>query len=389
MALVQSPQIVTNGLVFYYDMGNPQKSWKGQPATNLLGYSDSLNGGSWSGYCAGNMNNVVYKTTDVVDPFGGYNATKITIDGNTSCGAAGTWGFLWGAGGLSAGVTYTASIYAMADRTTSFTLGINDSAGAGQTVTTSWQRFTFTYTTGATDRGLQVIRGAATSGIQIYFYGAQLEVGSYATPYISAATAATSRSNTQAVLDLTNNNTNTVNSLTYASDGTFSFNGSNSITVPFNPSAFTFNNEQTIIIWMKNQSPSSARRNPYNQAYAGAGTITHENDTGFNYFYGTGGGDNEPYTALTTAFSVVVGETAMICFTRNTSTVSCYKNGVFSNSMTNPYGAVVTGTNNITIGSGYAGGFGGSLYAVQLYNRSLTASEVQQNFNALRGRYGL
>ena len=212
----------------------------------------------------------------------------------------------------------------------------------------------------------------------------QFEVGSVANNF-----APGTRSNTESIRDLTNNTAITATSLTYASDGTFSFNGSNSITVPFNSSAFTFNNEQTIIIWMKNQSPSSARRNPYNQAYAGAGTITHENDTGFNYFYGTGGGDNSPYTNLYSSFSVVVGETAMICFTRNTSTVSCYKNGVFSNSMTNPYGAVVTGTNNITIGSGYAGGFGGSLYAVQLYNRSLTASEVLQNFNALRGRYGI
>jgi hypothetical protein len=178
--------------------------------------------------------------------------------------------------------------------------------------------------------------------------------------------------------------------LTYASDNTFTYNGSNSLTVPFNASAFTFNTAQTILIWMKNQSPSSARRNPYNQAYAGAGTITHENDTNFNYFFGTGGGDNSPYTALTSSFNVVVGETAMICVTRDASTVSWYKNGAFSNSMSNPYGAsVVTGTSPIYIGSGYAGGFAGSLYKVQVYNRALTASEVAQNFNSFRGKYGL
>jgi hypothetical protein len=36
MSLSHSPQVVTNGLVFYYDMGNPQKSWKGELTTNLL-----------------------------------------------------------------------------------------------------------------------------------------------------------------------------------------------------------------------------------------------------------------------------------------------------------------------------------------------------------------
>ena len=31
----------------------------------------------------------------------------------------------------------------------------------------------------------------------------------------------------------------------------------------------------------------------------------------------------------------------------------------------------------------------GKIYAQQVYNRALSAAEVQQNFNALRGRYGI
>jgi hypothetical protein len=31
----------------------------------------------------------------------------------------------------------------------------------------------------------------------------------------------------------------------------------------------------------------------------------------------------------------------------------------------------------------------GKISNVQIYNRALSASEVQQNFNALRGRYGI
>jgi hypothetical protein len=215
----------------------------------------------------------------------------------------------------------------------------------------------------------------------------QFETGSTANAWTNS-----SRSTTQSLLDLTGNNTLTISSLTYSNDNnnSFSFNGSNSVSIPFNSSLFTFNEGQTIIIWMKNQSPSSARRNPYNQAYAGGGTITHENDTTFSYYWGQGGGDNSPYQGFGSSFSVVVGETAMICLTRDTSTVSWYKNGVLGNSTSNPYGgAVVTGTSPITIGNGYAGGFAGSIYTVMLYNRALTAAEVAQNFNALRGRYGI
>jgi hypothetical protein len=34
-------------------------------------------------------------------------------------------------------------------------------------------------------------------------------------------------------------------------------------------------------------------------------------------------------------------------------------------------------------------GFLGNIYNTMLYNRALTALEVLQNFNALRGRYGI
>lgn len=190
-----------------------------------------------------------------------------------------------------------------------------------------------------------------------------------------------------AVSDMMDKNTINASSLTYNSDGTFSFNGSNSLTISANPTSFSFNNEQTIILWMTNKSTSATRRNPYNQAYAGGGTITHENDAGFNYYYGTGGGDNSPYTSLYSSFNVVQGERAMIALTRNTSTTSWYKNGVFSNSHGNPYGTVVTGTNAITIGSGYTTGFVGEIHAVQLYDRSLSANEILQNYSALRERY--
>jgi hypothetical protein len=41
-------------------------------------------------------------------------------------------------------------------------------------------------------------------------------------------------------------------------------------------------------------------------------------------------------------------------------------------------------------GVGYAPDtFKGNIAQVQIYNRALTAAEITQNFNALRGRYGI
>ena len=43
----------------------------------------------------------------------------------------------------------------------------------------------------------------------------------------------------------------------------------------------------------------------------------------------------------------------------------------------------------LTIGDGDAYVFGGDISLVRVYNKALSAAEVAQNFNALRGRYGI
>jgi hypothetical protein len=138
---------------------------------------------------------------------------------------------------------------------------------------------------------------------------------------------------------------------------------------------------------------NGARRNPYNQAYGGSGTITHEPNGTFNYYFGTSGFDGGTYAAIGSTFTVVADETAFICVTRDqaTNVTKWYKNSVLGATST---AAGYTTTNNgsrpITIGIGYTGvRFIGNIYNVAVYNRALTADEVAQNFNALRGRYGL
>ena len=67
-----------------------------------------------------------------------------------------------------------------------------------------------------------------------------------------------------------------------------------------------------------------------------------------------------------------------------------YVNGVQVNSNTTT-GTLSTNTSGMTIGC-YGGGgymYNGSISAVKVYNRALSATEVQQNFQALRSRYGI
>lgn len=176
--------------------------------------------------------------------------------------------------------------------------------------------------------------------------------------------------------------------------GSFIFDGLDDyISVPFNSDAMDFSLGQTICIWMKPfTGSSSARRNPYNQAYGGSGTITHEPSGAFNYYFGTNGGNGTPYTGRTSGFTVTSEETAFISVMRDQTLNVCrwFKNGEFTNSSNaGGYASTNNGSTPIWVGDGYVAGFLGEIYLVAVYNRGLSDSEIQNNFQATRSRFGI
>jgi hypothetical protein len=72
------------------------------------------------------------------------------------------------------------------------------------------------------------------------------------------------------------------------------------------------------------------------------------------------------------------------------TTANGYLNGQFGTTLV--AGTVPNQTNTFTVGatnSGTNAKFDGKISQTLVYNRALTASEIQQNFNATRGRYGI
>lgn len=72
----------------------------------------------------------------------------------------------------------------------------------------------------------------------------------------------------------------------------------------------------------------------------------------------------------------------------NDGSAKLYINGVLVNSTTHPAGNYGNVTSTIRVGE-YAGYLSGNIALSRMYNRALSATEVTQNFNALRGRYGI
>jgi hypothetical protein len=78
-----------------------------------------------------------------------------------------------------------------------------------------------------------------------------------------------------------------------------------------------------------------------------------------------------------------------LSMTYNGTTIAAYKNGSLFG--TTPSTRTFS-TGSLIIGAGQRANteyFSGNISSVQIYNRSLSASEVQQNFNATRARFGI
>lgn len=404
--LAHSPNIVTNGLLLYYDMHNTQKSFKGQPTTNFVSAPEDLSNAVWdkTSYPTTITNNAIEAPT-------GTMTADLAVNANTSTSL-----YFQGISTTTTGTgQLTASVYAKYYSATYFTLncfyngdtevninfnlttGTCDAGGTMSYVGNGWYLCSHQIPT-RVNAGTYLLyriwpggRGL-TNTLGCYFWGHQLEAKSYVTPYTPS-----SRSTTQTLIDLTGTTTITANSLTYDSNNTFSFNGSNytsttglvasnqiavqmMIKVSSNPGGFKgfiggndgTNNDYQIGFNIDMGSPSTASVITINIEGSGISYGNYMNDSiAFNQWFN---------------LAVVI----------STTTTTLYINGVQQKSLARTSNASIarsfltTGARPVT-GSGQAASyaFTGSIGYAKVYNRTLTAVEVLQNFNALKGRFGL
>jgi hypothetical protein len=117
---------------------------------------------------------------------------------------------------------------------------------------------------------------------------------------------------------------------------------------------------------------------------------------GIIFFGQTGSGYFRTWVAGAVNVGTIVvcsGNWINIGITRSSGLVTQYVNGLSTSTFTAANSVLTNQTlalgSNVSTGPGSYGGFPGSISTVNIYNRALSAAEVLQNYNALRGRYGL
>jgi hypothetical protein len=173
--------------------------------------------------------------------------------------------------------------------------------------------------------------------------------------------------------------------------GGFNFNNavSNSGILYGNPASLSFpQNALSLEAWFK----LSASTFLFNKDVASYG--------GFNLWY-TGtlfrfqiySGSTAPAPInLLVAYTININSCYHLCSTYDGTVANTYVNGTLLGTQTNS-STIVNTTGSLTLGyrdNGVNVNFGsGSIYAAKIYNRALSQVEVQQNYNALKSRFGL
>ena len=195
--------------------------------------------------------------------------------------------------------------------------------------------------------------------------------------------------------DLTDNGNNATASGAPSTDDTntpirsIAFDGTNDyFTVTANETSLSFKGGQTVCV-LSYHTFTSGRRVIWDQAYGGYGTWTHESGANINYYHGSNGGNASSYVSRNSSTTTRSSWNYLVC-SRDTTNVKWYINGSLTASGTAPYGTLTnTTTNDIRIGLGYTSTYWiGNMVFVHAYNRGLTAEEVSQNYNAMKGRFG-
>jgi hypothetical protein len=405
-----NPQIVTSGLVFCMDAAN-SKSYS--YAENLISNT--------------NMDLPLYWT-------------KINIGANTSNAAIAPDGsntalslipaavpsseteITTGAGSAVANTTYTFSVYAKANGYNYIRLSFGNTAGWGlaffnlstgtlgastsanlipRIVTSSngWYRCSITYTAGRSgfiNGDLYITNNDNTYGWTpngtsgVLLWGPQIESRDSMSQYVPTTGSAISKSNKWT--DVVSKNVGTLTAGNYNSENSFSFKGnfitpSSVCVIPNNTNLDT--QTPTVEVWMKTNALSQNgfwfEKGAVNTQYSLFQEGT--NIQWRQYFSNLAG-----FATLSTSSTTYLNTTQyfQIVGTFTSGDRRLYINGVQVNSDTQA-GTIGTNSSGQTIGQYNLGDytFDGNIAIVKVYNKVLSPLEVQQNFNALRGRFGV
>jgi hypothetical protein len=390
MSLGHSPRIVTDGIQYHLD---PHISKSTKDRTYNI-HPNPLDIFAWFSLTSGTNNCRITRETTFTSPVGGV-PMKMETTGNDS--HVGTYANpVYNLAPTRIGETWTVSVWARADRATTgqififgcYNLGSSYYEAPATTIniTTAWQRFSYTYT--MTNPGSIYMQtrldGADTfNGATIWWDGLQVEKSSTLSDFTSIKSPL--------IYDLSTNayHSTAVNNTSYIPDnaGILGLDGvKDYITFPAgNRPIISTNTGFTIGMWVYQTATQ----------ISAAWNYFHLNGALEMGTFGTGGlsfilKDNSAVGSPSVVSGNISAGWNYIAFGTTSSRVPFMYH---YNATTSSYTTAAAFTSaSYTIDRLFQGGstyYGARIGQLVIYNKALSAAEVFQNFNTLRGRYSV
>jgi hypothetical protein len=402
MSANAGPDIVEDGIVFYYDTGNTVKSYIGEPTTNYYSSFEIA------------MSNLSGATVTSTRPDGTTGSIfRVTVNSNSNTSRCVM------AHNLpepipQANVRYTVSHWIRTTGAVPVAAGWEAEVGASDgyarpsfesgyvgdygsftqpnTITSTWQRvsYTFYYISTKTSALVPFIYfgspagGSGDSiGATIDFYGFQIEINSHVTPYTTGT-----RSVTQGLLDMTGNRVINIANVSFDSNAQMTFDGTNDYgqSDVFVPSITSKSYEAVTRLYDVNQQAGGVIGMMGENGEPFDTIVYNETDQGWGF--GSTGFERTAWSGVketTTGFVHLVA-------TYENYNYKLYRNGVLILTTTS-YAALNYNFNTVVIfGKRHGtttGPLNGEIPLTKIYSRALTASEVLTNYNALKTRFGI
>jgi hypothetical protein len=287
--------------------------------------------------------------------------------------------------------TYTFSFWIKSVSGASGTCGVNwytNTTGHNRQtvpVTGTWNRVSIKLTPPVSEAMNYYIydnRSSLATITDVYVWGAQLQQSPYISNYVATTTSPITPSTNWVDLSRSGSTgTLTVSPVYNPNNGSFVFNGTSSyITLGLNSSILSYTNNFTTELWY--QSNNTSPQLFYDRYPSGGYTILG---------YPGGNWKLTKYSIIDVYTGTIPTDTGWhhIAVTySNSAGVTLYLDGQVN--------GVSTNTQNLSISSTYAtlgvaefGYLNGSISMIKMYNRVLSISEINQNFQAHRDRYGV
>ena len=389
-----------DGLVLCLDGAN-YKSFKGEATTNYYSTPITLTSGR-----TGSTDGSIKTSFNTGGPTGG-PFTRVVRDTSVSRTIDWEWQIDYSGTGLSNGNSFVVSFYARCPNGTLSSVRLSNPDTEGQTfnIDSTWRRFTASFTYGA-QGGLtffRVNRGHTpfyTNGATYDIANLQVEAKSYSTSFVDG-TRGTTVATGGGWKDLIGSNSGElVNGVRESTDGGGSlvFDGNNDyVSLGTNPTGIDqVQVPLTICAWVKADAFGSY--NPIwaadkSTSSAGLYSMIRVDGTTVRYFTSTSSGGFQYYAGSTLSTGTWYFLTVVVSGSLSSPTIAHYTNRSLVSSSTG-YAMSSSPLSNVEFRIGANERttnerLDGEIPIVLWYNKALSASEVQQNFNALRGRFGI